>query len=210
MSDSLVVNEIFDSIDGEGKTAGQLATFIRLCGCNLRCVYCDTAYAFTEGQEMAVADIIRRVHFPHVTLTGGEPLLQPVHALLAGLAGHSVNIETNGSVDLRPYMAYRHVWFTVDYKSIYSQMSERMLAVNFQRLRPQDVLKFVVATQEDLEQALAVCQTYQPACQIYVGPVFGQLPAREIVEFMKERRVTSWHLQLQLHKYIWPPDERGV
>ena len=85
MKYSLCVNEIFDSIDGEGKTAGQLASFIRLCGCNLRCSYCDTTYAFTEGKDMDVDDIVKQVSYPHVTLTGGEPLCQDVHALLAAL-----------------------------------------------------------------------------------------------------------------------------
>lgn len=210
MNDKLVVNEIFHSIDGEGKTAGQLATFIRLCGCNLRCSYCDTTYAFTEGEPMTVDDIVSRVQYPHVTLTGGEPLTQDVHLLLEKLAGHSVNIETNGSVDIRPYMTYPHVWFTVDYKSIYSGMADHMLASNFAQLRPQDVLKFVVATPDDLEQALQVCQTYEPKAAIYVGPVFGEIEARDIVAFMQDHRLTQWHLQLQLHKYIWPPDARGV
>ena len=118
MNYSLCVNEIFDSIDGEGKKAGQLATFIRLCGCNLRCSYCDTAYAFNEGQHMDIADIIAQVSYPNVTLTGGEPLCQDIHALLEGLKGHSVNIETNGSMDIEPYFKYDHVWFTVDYKSL--------------------------------------------------------------------------------------------
>ena len=85
MNYSLCVNEIFDSIDGEGKKAGQLATFIRLCGCNLRCSYCDTAYAFNEGRHMDIADIIAQVSYPNVTLTGGEPLCQDIHALLEGL-----------------------------------------------------------------------------------------------------------------------------
>ena len=156
MNYSLCVNEIFDSIDGEGKKAGQLATFIRLCGCNLRCSYCDTAYAFNEGQHMDIADIIAQVSYPNVTLTGGEPLCQDIHALLEGLKGHSVNIETNGSMDIEPYFKYDHVWFTVDYKSLSSDMANRMLPENFEKLRPQDVLKFVVGDEADLRQALGV------------------------------------------------------
>lgn len=150
MNYSLCVNEIFDSIDGEGKKAGQLATFIRLCGCNLRCSYCDTAYAFNEGRHMDIADIIAQVSYPNVTLTGGEPLCQDIHALLEGLKGHSVNIETNGSMDIEPYFKYDHVWFTVDYKSLSSDMANRMLPENFEKLRPQDVLKFVVGDEADL------------------------------------------------------------
>ncbi len=210
MNDKLIVNEIFDSIDGEGKTAGQLATFIRLCGCNLRCSYCDTTYAFTEGNEMTVADIVRRVSYPHVTLTGGEPLCQNIGGLLQALQDRSVNIETNGSMDITPYFVYPHVWFTVDYKSLSSQMADHMLAKNFSALRPQDVLKFVVGSEDDLQQAWEVCRTYRPACPIYVGPVYGQIEAAQIVEFMKTHQLTSWKLQLQLHKYIWDPNQRGV
>ena len=210
MKYSLCVNEIFDSIDGEGKTAGQLASFIRLCGCNLRCSYCDTTYAFTEGKDMDVDDIVKQVSYPHVTLTGGEPLCQDVHALLAALKGHSVNIETNGSVDIEPYFKYDHVWFTVDYKSLSSDMAGRMLESNFEKLRPQDVLKFVVGDEADLRQALGVYQLYRPKCAVYVGAVFGKIEPRRIVEFMKEHRLTDWHMQLQLHKIIWNPDDRGV
>ena len=164
MNYSLCVNEIFDSIDGEGKKAGQLATFIRLCGCNLRCSYCDTAYAFNEGRHMDIADIIAQVSYPNVTLTGGEPLCQDIHVLLEGLKGHSVNIETNGSMDIEPYFKYDHVWFTVDYKSLSSDMANRMLPENFEKLRPQDVLKFVVGDEADLRQALGVYQLYRPKC----------------------------------------------
>ncbi len=210
MNDKLIVNEIFDSIDGEGKTAGQLATFIRLCGCNLRCSYCDTTYAFTEGSEMTVADIVRRVSYPHVTLTGGEPLCQDIGWLLQALQDRSVNIETNGSMDITPYFVYPHVWFTVDYKSLSSQMADHMLAKNFSALRSQDVLKFVVGSEDDLQQAWEVCRTYRPPCPIYVGPVYGQIEAAQIVEFMKTHQLTSWKLQLQLHKYIWDPNQRGV
>lgn len=194
MNYSLCVNEIFDSIDGEGKKAGQLATFIRLCGCNLRCSYCDTAYAFNEGRHMDIADIIAQVSYPNVTLTGGEPLCQDIHALLEGLKGHSVNIETNGSMDIEPYFKYDHVWFTVDYKSLSSDMANRMLPENFEKLRPQDVLKFVVGDEADLRQALGVYQLYRPKCAVYVGAVFGKIEPRRIVEFMKEHRLTDWQI----------------
>lgn len=210
MNDKLIVNEIFDSIDGEGKTAGELATFIRLCGCNLRCTYCDTTYAFTEGKEMTVPDIVQHVTYPHVTLTGGEPLSQDVHGLLAALAGHSVNIETNGSIDITPYFGYDHVWFTIDYKSLSSGMSDAMELSNFSRLRRQDVVKFVVGNRADLEQAAAITREYDMPCSIFVGPVYGCIAPAEIVDFMKDHDLTSWKLQLQLHKYIWDPNLRGV
>lgn len=144
------------------------------------------------------------------TLTGGEPLCQDVHALLAALKGHSVNIETNGSVDIEPYFKYDHVWFTVDYKSLSSDMAGRMLESNFEKLRPQDVLKFVVGDEADLKQALAVYRRYQPKCAVYVGAIFGQIEPAQIVDFMKEHELMDWHLQVQLHKIIWDPQLRGV
>lgn len=113
-------------------------------------------------------------------------------------------------MDIEPYFKYDHVWFTVDYKSLSSDMANRMLPENFEKLRPQDVLKFVVGDEADLRQALGVYQLYRPKCAVYVGAVFGKIEPRRIVEFMKEHRLTDWHMQLQLHKIIWNPDDRGV
>ena len=211
MQNELSVNEIFFSIDGEGKRAGKLAAFIRLAGCNLRCSYCDTEYAFTDGQLMRIDEIAEAVEgWENVTVTGGEPLLQDIHALLERLQGHEVNIETNGSVDVTPYHAYPWVFFTLDYKCPSSGMESSMLEKNFQTLRPQDVLKFVVGDMEDLRTAQQVCEKYEPRCLVYLSPVFGKIEAKEIVEYMKSARYKNWRLQLQLHKYIWPPDARGV
>lgn len=212
MKPELMVNEIFTSIEGEGKRAGEMAVFLRLTGCNLRCSYCDTAYAFEEGRKMTVREILGQVDkaYRNVTLTGGEPLCQDVHELLAGLSAHEVNIETNGSVDLEPYSGYGQVFFTVDYKSPSSGMEKRMLAKNFGNLRERDVLKFVVGSREDLEAALMACRRFEPCCHIFVSPVFGKIGPAEIVEFMKENLLTDWRLQLQLHKYIWDPGKRGV
>lgn len=211
MQNEWPVNEIFFSIDGEGKRAGSLAAFIRLAGCNLRCTYCDTTYAFTEGKSMCADEIAEAVAgWENVTVTGGEPLCQDVHGLLQRLREHEVNIETNGSVDVTPYHAYPWVFFTLDYKCPSSGMESSMLEKNFQTLRPQDVLKFVVGDMEDLRTAQRVCEKYEPRCLVYLSPVFGKIEAKEIVEYMKSARYKNWRLQLQLHKYIWPPDARGV
>lgn len=210
MSDELLVNETFNSIEGEGKRAGALATFIRLTGCNLRCSYCDTAYAFCEGTRKSVQDIIDRVLYHNVTITGGEPLTQDIRGLIRGLAHHDVNIETNGSIDIRPYECYPHVFFTIDYKCDSSGMSQRMLSSNFECLRPKDVLKFVVGDYKDLEQAKEICERYSPKCNVYVSPVFGKITPVGIVEYIKRNSLQNWKLQLQLHKYIWNPNERGV
>lgn len=211
MQNELSVNEIFFSIDGEGKRAGSLAAFIRLAGCNLRCSYCDTMYAFTGGTPMRAEEIAEAVEgWKNVTVTGGEPLCQDIHALLQRLREHEVNIETNGSVDVTPYHAYPWVFFTLDYKCPSSGMESSMREKNFQTLRPQDVLKFVVGDMEDLRTAQRVCEKYEPNCLVYLSPVFGKIEAKEIVEYMKSAQYKNWRLQLQLHKYIWPPDARGV
>lgn len=209
----LVFNEIFDSIEGEGIRAGELATFIRLYGCNLRCSYCDTAYAFYEGTRLSLPEVLRKVHYTNVTLTGGEPLCQPVRPLLEALQGHEVNIETNGSIDIRPYMEYDNVFFTVDYKCGSSGMNGHMELSNFMSLRSCDVLKFVVGNRADLEEAYLLYQIYQrylTDVAIYVSPVFGKMAPQDIVTFMKEHKLENWRVQLQLHKFIWPPTQRGV
>lgn len=210
MSDKLRVNEIFSSIDGEGKRAGELATFIRLTGCNLRCSYCDTRYAFNAGLNMSITDIVNKVKYYNVTLTGGEPLLYDVRPLLNELQYNSVNIETNGSRDITPYLDYENVFFTIDYKCKSSGESERMLMSNFEKLRHRDVLKFVVGSIEDLEQAKGIYEKYNPMAAIYVSPVFGKITPAEIVDFMQEHELEDWKIQLQLHKYIWEPTKRGV
>lgn len=208
--DLLRVNEIFDSIEGEGKRAGELATFIRLTGCNLRCSYCDSTYAFAEGELETVEDILNQIRYPNVTITGGEPLLQDLHPLLQWTGNRHVNIETNGSADIYPYLGYSHVFFTMDFKCASSGMTKQMYLPNFKKLRKRDVLKFVVGGREDLEQALTFCQKHKPKCQVYASPVFGSIEPKDIVAFMKEHHLEDWKVQLQLHKFIWNPQERGV
>lgn len=211
MKQMLKVNEIFNSIDGEGKRAGELTSFIRLTGCNLRCSYCDTLYAMDEGHEMSIEDIIKGVKHYNVTLTGGEPLYQDVHGLLEELwHSHDVNIETNGSMDITKYFDYPNTWFTVDYKCYCSAMSKAMLPKTFKVLRPQDVLKFVVGSVKDLKQARSVCDEYEPCCPIYISPVFGQIKPSQIVDYMQKNNMENWRVQLQLHKFIWDPMKRGV
>lgn len=213
MSDKLEVTEIFDSIEGEGKRAGTLTTFIRLTGCNLRCSYCDTAYAFMCGRFMSIEDIVKRVHYHQVTLTGGEPLVHDIRPLLDALKGHEVNIETNGSINVDPFFVYPDVFFTLDYKCGTSGMSDQMYSENFKKMRKRDVLKFVVGSREDLEQAFAVFKQYFGTLRnrkIYVSPVFGHIEPAEIVAFMKEKNLWSWRIQLQMHKFIWDPNKRGV
>jgi 7-carboxy-7-deazaguanine synthase len=217
------VVEIFNSIDGEGKRAGDLVTFIRLAGCNLGCPYCDTKYSWGSGDsqtnEMSVDEIVNWVMdkgFREVTLTGGEPLIhQQVGTLINKLVdnGCEVNVETNGSIDISKFRIPSprgDLFFTVDYKCPSSKMEEKMYLMNFRHLQVQDVLKFVVGNKEDLDKARLITDLTCPPCLIYISPVFGEITPAKIVEYMTENRMTQWRIQLQLHKFIWDPMKRGV
>jgi 7-carboxy-7-deazaguanine synthase len=216
------VAEIFSSINGEGVLAGQLSVFVRFVGCNLRCSFCDTMWANSADaphQSMTAEEIVSAVlatGIHNVTLTGGEPLLQPhLRELLCLLAAHPqlrMEIETNGSRDLSPYRDIPHVTFTMDYKLPYSGMNDQMLVENFAQLRSCDTVKFVIGTRADLEKAWLVAQEHSllDRCHVYLSPVFGVIESADIVEFMKEHRWNGATMQLQLHKFIWDPNARGV
>lgn len=212
------VMEIFKSIDGEGKRAGLPTTFIRLAGCNLRCGYCDTSYAFNtfEAKDMRLDEIIEEVEnygVESITVTGGEPLVHPYVADLLTMMNSmnifDINVETNGSIDPSPYHDLGNVWFTVDYKCPSSGEESSMNPQAFESLRHQDVLKFVVGNKDDLYKASQVIEKYKPKSQIYFSSVFGY-PASEIVDFILAHNLNDCKVQLQLHKYIWDPEERGV
>lgn len=222
--------EIFDSIDGEGIRTGQTAAFIRLAGCNLRCSYCDTAYALfgedepCEYTEMTVDEVVEKVNtgFGRVTLTGGEPLLHGESAdLVKRLLSDDVevNIETNGAVDITEFSKKlpdtSGMFYTIDYKLPSSGMTDKMIWNNFLNLRPCDVIKFVVGSDEDVSVMKAVMDKlikhYDIMPHIYAGVVFGQYEPRDLVEtIMKEPLFKDVVFQLQIHKVIWAPDERGV
>lgn len=224
------VVEIFNSIDGEGIRTGQTATFIRLAGCNLRCSYCDTLYALfgedepCEYTEMTIDEIISRVNsrYKRVTLTGGEPLLHKdsaelVSRLIGG--GYEVNIETNGAVDIADFSArvgnIENMFYTIDYKLPSSEMTDRMIWDNFLKLRPCDVVKFVVGSDEDVNMMKSVMdrltETYDVMPHIYAGVVFGSYePQALISHIMNEPVLKDVVFQLQIHKVIWDAEERGV
>lgn len=224
------VVEIFDSIDGEGLRTGQTATFIRLAGCNLRCSYCDTLYALfgedepCEYTEMSIDEILSRVNkqFKRVTLTGGEPLLHKdsVHLVSRLLNdGYEVNIETNGAVDITEFSARvgntGNMFYTIDYKLPSSGMSDRMIWDNFLNLRPNDVVKFVVGSDEDVNMMKSVMDKltahYNNMPHIYAGVVFGEYEPQKLIEhIMSEPVLKDVVFQMQIHKIIWNPNERGV
>lgn len=219
------VIERFVSIDGEGTHAGRLAAFIRFSGCNLRCSYCDTPWA---QDDEATVDLMRKEELVKwvaqqpcacVTITGGEPTLQShLPELVAALANleqiEVVEIETNGSVDLATLAADRpaELQFTMDYKLPSSGMEAQMCTTNLTLLDADDVVKFVIGSQEDLETMARIVRTHDldHRCQVYLSPVFGQIDPAQIVDFMKEQDLRNVTLQVQLHKVIWPDTERGV
>lgn len=219
------VIEIFGSIDGEGKRTGQLATFIRLAGCNLRCIYCDTKYSFDykNGKEMSISKICnecKKIGYRNITLTGGEPLMDMEQAklLISSLCinGFQVNIETNGSIDLKPLIELRKVtgydfFFTVDYKTKYSCMNGRMNKDSFKYLDyKKDIVKCVVASEDDMVDALKYLDSLNKKFSIWFSPVFGVIEPVQIVNFMKDKKREDITCQIQLHKIIWDPNERGV
>ena len=215
------VVEKFVSINGEGTRAGELAVFIRFKGCNLRCSYCDTMWAnegscpYTEMSQEEILAYILETGVINVTLTGGEPLLQSgAHELIQLLLenGLSVEIETNGSVDLRPFTEGIRPLFTMDYKLPGSNCEEGMLLENFGLLDTQDTVKFVSGSLEDLERARCLIKEYRltERCHVYISPVFGSIEPKDIVDYMIEHKMNDVRLQIQMHKVIWDPDKRGV
>jgi 7-carboxy-7-deazaguanine synthase len=212
---NLRVCEIFKSIQGESSYAGLPFAIVRLTGCNLRCSYCDTPYAWDEGAEMDLNEVAQRImslKTKHVLLTGGEPLLQSGSIeLAAGLSesGYEVLVETNGSLDISALP--NDVVAVVDIKCPASGQSHMMNWDNLNRLRPRDEVKFVVTDRYDYDWAREICQKKLiGSCkEILMAPVFGSLAAREIAEWILSDNLEV-RLQLQLHKYIWPEEMRGV
>lgn len=216
------VAEIFSSINGEGTRAGELAVFVRFRGCNLNCSYCDTSWAnqsdtpFIPMDKEEILGALLETGIRNVTLTGGEPLLVPgVEEVIEILGGNglSVEIETNGSVDLLPFDVINHrPLFTMDYKLPGSGMEDKMNLRNFELLKKNDTVKFVAGSDEDLERAAEIIRMYSltERCHVYFSPVFGRIDPADMVGFMIKHKLNGVRLQLQLHKYIWDPMARGV
>ena len=222
------VCEIFKSIEGEGLRTGLAAVFVRLHGCNLRCSYCDSMYA-VEGPNfklMSVGEVLAAVEAYHnesgvkcVTLTGGEPLIhEGVGELLTAFseAGFEVNVETNGTVPCKWRLP--GLFYTMDWKCKSSGMSDRMKMENLATLCKDDVLKFVVGSVEDLQEAEGVVARLSLTSpdnmpHIFISPVWGELTNEQIVNWMVSSKVMTQNnarFQVQLHKIVWDPDMRGV
>ena len=217
------VVEKFVSINGEARCAGELACFIRFAGCNLNCSYCDTRWANEEKapfvilSEEELYEYIKDTGVKNVTLTGGEPLLQPdIKRLITLLSKDKtlrVEIETNGAVDISDFVNIGdNVTFTMDYKLPGSGMEKTMILDNYKLLKDSDTVKFVVSDSEDLKKAKEVIERYKldERLQVYISACFGKIDNDEIVKYMIENKMNSVRLQLQIHKYIWSPDKKGV
>ncbi|WP_315069878.1 putative 7-carboxy-7-deazaguanine synthase QueE [uncultured Clostridium sp.] len=217
--------EKFLSIDGEGPSAGELATFIRFQGCNLRCSWCDTIYSWEKDNiseslnTEQIYDYIKENRAVNVTLTGGEPLIQEnINELLSILnCDHNlkVHIETNGAVDIEPFKKKHlnnNISYIIDFKLPSSNMTDKMNFNNLKVVDKNDVYKFVVGSHEDLKIAYEIINKYNltSKCLVYLSPVSGNIDMQEIVEFMKENKLNNVRLQVQLHKIIWNKDTRGV
>lgn len=236
------VVEIFNSISGEGISAGEIYTFVRTAGCNLRCEYCDTKYSYDEGSlnnEMMTPDeILSRVMeigCSKVLCTGGEPLEEgkakrylPIYLSSKGL---KVRIESNGSCpvytekEIKSFintMQECSLNYVLDVKCPCSGMAgSNIFEENFKVLKPGDELKFVVGNSKDIDYTIEVLDKYKEILSgnkvaINYSPVFGMCDPKDLVEILKEKdkyfacNDLNVRLSLQVHKYIWPPDKRGV
>jgi len=212
---SLVVNEIFYSIQGESSYAGKPCVFVRLTYCNLRCSYCDTAYAFHEGVAMELDEILQRVKAyacPLVEITGGEPLFQPgVHRLMKLLCDHGYEtlLETGGSLDIGGVDS--RVKRIVDFKCPGSGMMKSNLWSNAERLTRNDEVKFVIGSREDFDWSVEMIRLHEidRRCPVVMSVVFGVLLPRLLAEWILEAGL-GVRMQLQMHKFIWEPETRGV
>lgn len=212
----MLINEIFKSISGESWQAGYPAIFIRTFGCPLRCSYCDSTYAIegSDYTDMSIPEImteVEKLDCRRVILTGGEPLSQKDHMELINTLvkeGHTVEIETSGAVPIDDVVGLDNVYVTMDWKSKSSGMQDKMLGANLYKLRETDALKFVVSTKEDLDDMVHIACVTKAQC--FLSPIFGDIEPKEIVEYVLDNNLNDIRCQLQLHKFIWPSDMRGV
>ncbi len=215
MGEHLSVNEIFFSLQGESTRAGEPCVFVRLAGCDLRCVWCDTEYAFHDGRRMSIDEIVKRVEaYPAglVEITGGEPLLQErVHLLVERLfeRGKEVMVETGGHRDIG--LVDERVKLICDVKCPDSGMCGHNRWENLERLRPQDEVKFVLASRADYEWAREQVRTRRlhERNTVLFSPVWATLAPRDLADWILADGLPV-RMQLQLHKILWGPDARGV
>jgi len=216
--------EKFVSINGEGIKSGELAVFIRFKACNLECKYCDTTWANEETVQFEtlsskeIYEYIKTTGVNKVTITGGEPLIQEsLIELLDYLSDKTeldVEIETNGSISIKEIQSksYGNIRLTMDYKSPSSLMEDKMELRNFNLLTQKDVVKFVVGSKEDLLKMKKLIEKFDliNRTNVFLSPIFSDIEPAEIVDYMIENQLNDVRLQLQLHKFIWDVDKKGV
>ena len=216
MSQTLTINEIYESIQGESTWAGERCVFVRLTFCDLRCTYCDTEYAFYKGTKRPVDEVLAEVlaiDCPLVEITGGEPLLQKnVLPLMTALcdAGRTVLIETSGAHDISTIDPRVHR--IMDLKTPGSGESARNRMANIPHLTKGDEVKFVIGSREDYEFSREQVRAHDLVARcgaVLFSPIFGRIEPRQIVEWILEDKLPV-RFQLQMHKFIWDPKQKGV
>ena len=211
----LKINEIYRSIQGESSKAGLPCVFVRLTYCNLRCSYCDTEYAFYDGKDLSVEEIVAEVKkydCKLVEITGGEPLFQDEsNELMKRLCdeGFDVMLETGGSLPIKNID--KRVMIILDLKCPSSKMMKKNLYENLDFIKPTDEIKFVIGTREDYDWTKDILKKYEleKKCNILFSVVFGALEPAKLVEWMLEDNLNV-RFQLQMHKFIWEPTAKGV
>ncbi len=201
------INEIFYSLQGEGVLVGIPSVFVRVSGCNLRCSYCDTTYAYENGTKMNIQEIIEAIQkFPssYICLTGGEPLQQKdtpqlIDALLN--KRYWICLETNGSRDIKRYTDKKRVMLSLDIKCPSSGSHTKMNMGNIGALTKKDQLKFIIKNKKDYEYAKQILLKYRPKCMVFFQPVWGTHPQKLASWILQDG--LSVRLSLQLHKLIW-------
>ena len=211
----LKINEIYYSVQGESTKAGLPCVFVRLTFCNLRCTYCDTEYAFFEGKDLNIAEIVAKIkefNCSLVEITGGEPLVQeecnPLMKKLADL-GYEVLLETGGSLTVKDVDP--RVKIIMDLKTPSSGMMKKNRYENIEFIKDSDEIKFVIGSRDDYLWSKEILTKYEldKKCEILFSVVFGKLLPIELVNWILEDNLNV-RFQLQMHKIIWKPEERGV
>jgi 7-carboxy-7-deazaguanine synthase len=213
---TLLVHEIYRSIQGESTFAGLPCVFVRLAVCNSRCVWCDTPHAFTQGSLVEPEDVLRQVldfDCPLVEITGGEPLLQAeVFPLMSRLAqaGRTVLLETSGALPVKE--VDRRVHIIMDLKCPDSGECEGNLWENLESIKPSDEIKLVLASERDFAWAVRTVREHRldERFQVLLSPVFGSVSPRQLTDWLLASRLQRVRMQIQLHKIIWDPEARGV